>query len=128
MLSASRRTLTALATVSALAAGGVALAGAATNSSSPSSAKQRAQDTALTGDTADKVKAAALEKVSGGTVLRAEEGGPYGTKYHAHVRKADGSEVVVLVNSSFEATSVQTRPAGRRRGPGHRGGPGGHRP
>lgn len=131
MLSASRRTLTAIATVSALAAGGAALARAAANSSSPSSAQQRTQDTALTGDTAGKVKAAALEKVPGATVLRAEEGGPYSTKYHAHVRKGDGSEVVVLVNSSFEATSVQTRPAGRRGGPGHPrgpGDPGGRRP
>ena len=130
MLSASRRTITAIATASALAAGGAALAGAATNSSSPSSTKQRGQDTALTGDTADKVKAAALEQVPGGTVLRAEEGGPYATKYHAHVRRSDGSEVVVLVNASFEATATQTRPARGRGGrghggPGHRGGPGG---
>ena len=76
----------------------------------------RVQDTALTGDTADKVKAAALEKVPGGTVLRVEEGGPYSTKYHAHVRRSDGTEVVVLVNASFEATAVQTRPAGGKGG------------
>jgi uncharacterized membrane protein YkoI len=126
MLSASRRTLTAIATVSALAAGGAALAGAATNANSSSSSSsaserpQRAQDAALTGDTADKVKAAALERVPGGTVLRAEEGGPYSTRYHAHVRRSDGSEVVVLVNASFEATATQTRPA-RGRGPGGRG-------
>lgn len=112
MLATSRKTLTAIATVSALAAGGAALAGAATNrnpTSSSSAAKQRAQDTALTGDTADKVKAAALEKVPGGTVLRVEEGGPYSTKYHAHARKSDGTEVVVLVSASFEATATQTR-------------------
>ena len=130
MLATSRKTLTAIATVSAFAAGGAALAGAATNSnttSSSSAAKQRAQDTALTGDTADKVKAAALEKVPGGTVLRVEEGGPYSTKYHAHVRKSDGTEVTVLVNPSFEATSIEIRPAGGRGGPGHRGGPGGPR-
>jgi len=129
MLTTSRKTLTAIATVSAFAAGGAALAGAATNSNSTSTsaAKQRAQDTALTGDTADKVKAAALEKVPGGTVLRVEEGGPYATKYHAHVRRSDGTEVVVLVNASFEATATQTRPAGGRGGPGHRGGPGGPR-
>ena len=126
MLTSSRKTLTAIATVSALAAGGATLAGAATsNKSSPTA---RPQQTALTGDTADKVKAAALAKVPGGTVLRVEEGGPSGSKYHAHVRKADGTEVVVLVNASFEATSVQTRPAGGRGGPGHRGhGPGGPR-
>ena len=83
------------------------------------------REAALTGTTAAKVKAAALEKVPGGTVLRSERGGPGNTAYHAHVRRSDGSEVVVLVNAEFEATSVQTRPAGRRGGPGHRGGPGG---
>jgi len=114
MLATSRGTLAAIATVSAFAAGGDPLAGAAASGgpSSSSSASQRAQDTALTGDTADRVKAAALEKVPGGTVLRTEEGGPYSTKYHARVRRSDGTQVVVLVNSSFEATSVKefTRP------------------
>ena len=40
------------------------------------------------------------------------KGGPGNAAYHAHVRKSDGSEVVVLVNSQFEATSVEefTRP------------------
>jgi hypothetical protein len=112
MISTSRKTLTAIATVSAFAAGGAALAGAATSTSSPapsssSERSERGQRDALTGDTAAKVKAAALDKVPGGTVLRAEQGGPYGSTYHAHVRKADGTEVVVLVNSAFEATSVQ---------------------
>ncbi len=128
MLTSSRKTLTAIATVSALAAGGAALAGAAT--SSKPSTERRAPQAALTGDTAEKVKAAALVKVPGGTVLRVEEGGPSGSKYHAHVRKADGTEVVVLVNASFEATAVQTRPAGGPRGgggPGRPGGPG-HEP
>jgi uncharacterized membrane protein YkoI len=124
MLTSSRKTLTAIATLSALAAGGAALAGAATSTKSSTSTERPAQ-TALTGDTADKVKAAALAKVPGGTVLRVEEGGPSGSKYHAHVRKSDGSEVVVLVNASFEATAVQTG------GPGGRGdrdhGPGGPR-
>jgi uncharacterized membrane protein YkoI len=124
MLATSRKTLTAIATVSAFAAGGAALAGAATsgNSSSSSSPTTRPQETALTGDTADKVTAAALEKVPGSTVLRVEAGGPDGSTYHAHVRKADGTEAVVLVNASFEATSVQTGRAGGRGGHGH-GGP-----
>jgi hypothetical protein len=58
-----------------------------------------------------KVKAAALEKVPGATVLRTENGGHDGAAYHAHVRRSDGTEVVVLVNSSFEATSVEEMPA-----------------
>jgi hypothetical protein len=82
------------------------LAGAATKSGPSASRTARPPQTQLTGDTADKVKAAAAAKVPGATVLRVEGGGPAGAAYHAHVRKADGSEVVVLVNSSFEATSV----------------------
>jgi hypothetical protein len=70
----------------------------------------RAPQTQLTGDTADKVKAAAEAKVPGGTVLRVEGGGPDGSAYHAYVRRSDGSEVVVLVNASFEATSVAEPP------------------
>ena len=127
MPSTSRKTLTAIATVSALAAGGAALAGAATSTtpSEPSSSQRPAQ-TALTGDTADKVKAAALEKVPGATVLRVESGGPSGSAYHAHLRESDGTEVTVLVNSSFEATSVQTGRGAGKGGRGH-GGPGGPR-
>ena len=73
------------------------------------------------------MKAAALAKVPGGTVLRVESGGHGRSAYHAHARKSDGTEVVVLVNAAFEATSVETRPAGGRGkgGPGHRGGAGG---
>ena len=123
MLSTSRRSLTTIATVSALAAGGAALAGAATNttpsaSSTATTPQRPPAQQALTGDTADKVEAAALAKVPGATVLRVEEGGPDGSAYHAHVRRSDGTEVVVLVDSSFDATAVQTRRDG---GPGRRG-------
>jgi hypothetical protein len=63
-------------------------------------------ETPLTGDTADKVKQAALDKVSGGTVLRVETDAE-GSPYEAHVRKSDGTEVVVKVNKDFEVTAVQ---------------------
>jgi uncharacterized membrane protein YkoI len=136
MLQPVRKTLMFVAALAALSAGGAAFAGAATtkgaNSASGASSgssqsaadrPQRPRQTELTGDTAAKVKAAALAKVPGGTVLRVEADGPGDAAYHAHVRKSDGSEVVVLVNSSFEATSVEADRGGR----GHRGGPGGHR-
>ena len=136
MFATTKKTLVALSLIGAFGAGGAALAGAATKAKSSSAGTstteqrgQRPAQTQLTGDTADKVKAAALDKVPGGTVLRVEEGGPSGSAYHAHVRKSDGTEVVVLVNSSFEATAVQTRPAGGPGGRGHggrrHGGPGG---
>jgi hypothetical protein len=108
MFSLTKKTLLALAGVAAFAAGGATLAGAATKSTS--SPSRRAPQTQLTGDTAAKVKAAAEAKVPGGTVLRVEGGGRDGSAYHAHVRTSGGSEVVVLVNSSFEATSVVEHP------------------
>ncbi len=128
MFETTKKTLVALSLIGAFGAGGAALAGAATKAKSSSAGtattEQRdhgPQQTQLTGDTADKVKAAAAAKVPGGTVLRVEEGGPSGSAYHAHVKKADGTEVVVLVDSSFEATAVQTRPAGGPGGRGHGG-------
>lgn len=49
-------------------------------------------------------------------------GGPYGTPYHAHVKTADGTLKVVLVNASFEATAVQADRGRQGRGPGDRDG------
>jgi hypothetical protein len=84
---------------------------------------------ALSSAVAAKVKAAALAKVPGATVLRTEAGGPYGTPYHAHIRTSDGTLKVVLVDSSFTATAVQADPGrglrGGRHGHGPHGGPGG---
>src|ERR671939_413794 len=74
---------------------------------------------ALASDLAAKVKAAALDKVPGATVLRTEAGGPNGAAYHAHIRTSGGALKVVLVDSSFKATAVladQGRPGGRRHG------------
>jgi uncharacterized membrane protein YkoI len=70
-------------------------------------------ETALTGTTAAKVKAAALKAVPGGTVLRVETDSD-GSPYEAHVRKADGTEVVVKVDKSFNVTGIE-----EGHGPGH---------
>lgn len=67
-------------------------------------------ETALTGDTAAKVTAAAKAKVPGGTVQRVETDAQHGSPYEAHVTKSDGSEVEVLVNKSFEVTAVNDMP------------------
>jgi hypothetical protein len=63
-------------------------------------------ETALTGNTAAKVKEAALGKVSGGSIIRVETDSDSSSPYEAHVKKSDGSQVVVLVNKQFEATAV----------------------
>jgi len=123
MLPTIRRATAAVAMLGALALGGAAIAGA-TDSRSASSTKP--QRDALSGTTAAKVKAAALQKVPGATVLRTEAGGPYSTPYHAHVKTSDGTLKVVLVDKAFEATAVQAdngrRGRGDRDGHGPRGG------
>ncbi|HEX6583599.1 MAG TPA: hypothetical protein VF056_08330 [Thermoleophilaceae bacterium] len=60
----------------------------------------------LSGDVADKVRAAALAKVDGGTIERVETDADHGSPYEAHVRRSDGTELEVLVNKSFEVTAV----------------------
>ena len=63
----------------------------------------------LTGDTAEKVKAAALAAVPGGTIERVETDAE-GSPYEAHMTKADGSHVTVKVDSSFKVTSIEDGP------------------
>ncbi len=104
-----RTTAVTVAALVAFALGGAALAGAAANDSSkPTSSSSgdvaRPQREPLSSDIAAKVKAAALAKVPGATVLRTEAGGPYSSAYHAHVRTSAGALQAVLVSSSFQAT------------------------
>jgi uncharacterized membrane protein YkoI len=131
-----RKTATAVAALGALALGGSALANAATSSSSNSnSANGNAPaygqpprdgdrrdpnqpgghvgangktEQALSSADAAKVKAAALKKVPGGTVERVETDVDHGSPFEAHVRKADGTELEVLVNSQFQVTAVNS--------------------
>jgi hypothetical protein len=118
-----RKTAVTVAAVGALGLGGAAIAGA-TDDNTSKTRQARPQREALAAGVAAKVKAAALEKVPGATVLRTEAGGPYDSAYHAHIKTSDGTLKVVLVNASFEATAVQ---ADRGRGPrGRHGGPGDH--
>ncbi len=125
MLSTIRKSAMTVAALGALALGGSAIAGAADETNSAQT-QARPPREALSSDVAVKVKTAALEKVPGATVLRTEAGGPYVTPYHAHIRTADGTAKVVLVDSSFEATAVQSDRGRRgRHGPG---GPGAHGP
>jgi hypothetical protein len=63
---------------------------------------------ALPADVAAKVKAAAEAKVSGATVERVETDADHGSPYEAHVRKADGTRLEVLVSKDFAVTAVNT--------------------
>ena len=126
--------LMAVAAMGALALGGSALAGAAgqttttqgstaqgygaqgrpPSGSAPDPSKgghvgaNGQRETLLTGDTAAKVKAAALAKVPGATVERVETDADHGSPYEAHLRKSDGTELEVLVDKSFAVTAVNT--------------------
>jgi hypothetical protein len=111
--------------IAALALGGSAIAGAASggggsNSSNNSSSArpqapaglppQRSDETLLTGDTAAKVREAALAKVSGGTIDRVETDADGHAAYEAHMTRSDGSRVTVYVNKAFEVVGVQSGP------------------
>ena len=62
-------------------------------------------ETLLTGDTAAKVKAAALAKVPG-TVQRVETNVDSSAPYEAHIVKSDGSELTVEINSDYSVNAV----------------------
>lgn len=132
--------VTAAAAIGA-AVGAAGIAAAATNPSSSSTTSPSASATApsgapdplkmtngpgetlLTGTTADKVKAAALAAVPGGTIIRVETDNE-GSPYEAHVQKADGTVVTVKVDSSFKVSNTITGfGAGGPGGPGGHGGP-----
>jgi hypothetical protein len=123
MFSRVRKGVIALAVLGAVAVGASAIAGAASNSGAtgatgsqggssssarpdPATLSHGPGETLLTDGTADKVKQAALDKVSGATVIRLETDSE-GSPYEAHLRKSDGSEVTVKVNKQFEVTSVE---------------------
>jgi uncharacterized membrane protein YkoI len=126
MLSSVKKAAAAVVALAALALGGSAVADATSKTAATGTPQGRPpQQPALSADVAAKVKAAALAKVPGATVLRTEAGGPDNAAYHAHIKTAGGKLEVVLVNASFQATAVQ---ADQARGHGGRGGPGGHSP
>jgi hypothetical protein len=70
---------------------------------------QRSDETVLTGDALAKVKAIALDKVSGGTIVRIETDADGHAAYEAHMVKSDGTAATVYVDSNFNFVSVETR-------------------
>ncbi len=67
----------------------------------------------LTGDTAEKVKTAALAAVPGGTVQRVENDAE-GSPYEAHMTKSDGSQITVKVDANFKVTNIEDGPPNRQ--------------
>jgi len=84
-------------------------ASATPTASRPSpSGGQRSDETLLGGDTAAKVKAAALARVPGGTVVRVETDADGHALYEAHMTRADGTPVTVYVDASFRVVALDT--------------------
>jgi hypothetical protein len=65
------------------------------------------KETLLTGDTAAKVKAAALAAYPGGTIQRVETDAE-GAAYEAHMTKSDGTQITVKFDSSYNVTGTET--------------------
>lgn len=80
---------------------------------------QRPDEKLLTGDTAAKVKAAALAKYPNATIERVETDSD--GVYEAHIVTTAGDHVIVQVGADFTVTGTQTGGPG---GPGGKGGPG----
>ena len=78
---------------------------------------QRSDETPLTGDTLSKASAAALAKVAGGKVVRAEGDADGNARYEVHMTNAAGAPVTVYLDKDFAVVSVDTSTRG---GDGHR--------
>jgi hypothetical protein len=84
-----------------------ATATASDGDTDPATVNHGPDETLLTDGTANKVRAAALAAVPGGTIIRVETDSA-GSPYEAHVRKSDGSIVTVKVDKSFKVTSTES--------------------
>ena len=72
------------------------------------SKSQRPDEHLLTGDTASKVRAAALARYPGATVLRVETDSD--GVYEAHLTTTDGRRVTVEVDKAFKVTGEEAGP------------------
>jgi hypothetical protein len=119
------KALAALAVAIGIAGGSYGIASAASGNNSSSNAAtatatqpaapsqpwggQRSDETLLTGDAEAKVRAAALAKVAGGTIVRVETDADGHAAYEAHMTKSDGTPVTVYVDKSYNVVSVESR-------------------
>jgi len=126
----TKRAVVIAATALGVAAGSYGIASAASGSGSsgskgstaaPSSQRpcgsQRSDESPLTGDTASKVRALALAKVPGGTIVRVETDADGNAAYEAHMTKADGTPVTVYASKALDVVSVQSGMPGPPNGP-----------
>ena len=70
-----------------------------------------AGETALTGDTKDKVEAAVRAKYPGATIVRTETNGDSAAPYESHITTSAGKELEVLVSKDFTVVDAREHPA-----------------
>ncbi|GGI02870.1 PepSY domain-containing protein [Arthrobacter liuii] len=104
-------------TAAALPANAATTTDSSTSSTAPNS-HTHGNETALTGDTADKVKAAVLAANAGATVdeMTTEDDGS--AAYEAHITKSDGTHATVKLDANYAVTATETGGPGGR---GHHG-------
>jgi hypothetical protein len=100
---AATTTTTAADPYAATAPGAAPRGGAVDESKS-----QRPDEQLLTGDTASKVREAALARYPGATVLRVETDSD--GVYEAHLTTTDGQRVTVEVGKDFKVTGLESAP------------------
>jgi uncharacterized membrane protein YkoI len=90
-----------------VAAGVVAIAGLALGGAAIANATQGDDGVALNGATLQRASAAALKATGGGRVTETEHDSEDGATYEVEVTKADGSEVDVRLDGSFNVVVVE---------------------
>jgi hypothetical protein len=117
------RIVVASALALGVAGGSYGIASAASGSSSGSGAlptvaaqagrpqgwgPQRSDETLLTGETASKVRAAAVAKEPNATVSRVETDADGHAAYEVHMVRSDGTLVTVYVDKQYQVVGVET--------------------
>lgn len=97
--------------------GGRSGEGATQNGNTDPSKPKRSDEQLLTGETADKVTAAAKAKEPDATIERVETDSD--GVYEAHMVRADGTHITVQVGADFLVTNVLEGPGGAGMGGGH---------
>lgn len=105
--------MVAVVAAAALGASTVAFGGGGNGSTTTTTTSKpaRTPEAALTGDTLAKVKAAAIAKKVGGTVDAAtteNDNSDAKAAYEAHVTKADGMHVTVILDKDYNVLTVET--------------------
>jgi uncharacterized membrane protein YkoI len=117
----SATTAAPAAATSATTATTAAASTATTTATGKDSHQPRTDETALTGDVLTQVQAAALAKIgTDAKVIRVETDADGNAKYEVHATKADGTNVTVYVDGSYNVVKVETGDAAGCKGGGQR--------